>query len=196
MATKRFEGFSVSRAIILDGATLADNWIQSMGGDLYGVRTASLAANTGNYDNTGEDAVLSAWFWIENATLTVESGYVPFDTIASLTGDVITSSGTAPNDTYSLPLWSEDSVNVAPKPVLIRMPSKDSEGVIRTMDFVLYKVQFSPISFTGPAYKSGLLLNYSGRAVLSLTDETGNQLFKPDGVTPTRAIGRMVNRPA
>lgn len=189
MSTKRFEGFSVSRAVILDGSTTADAWEQSDAGDLYGVRNASLAAATGSYDNTGDDSVLSSWFWIENATLTVQSGYVPFDTIAELTGDTISSTGTAPNDTYSMPLWSEGSVNVGTKPVLIRMLSKDSEGTPRTMDFVLYKVQFSPISFDGPQYKSGLLINYSGRATLSTINEVGTTLAD-------RAVGRMVNRPA
>lgn len=190
ISTKIFEGFSVSHCAILDGDTAAEDVVgNETYGDIYGVRTASLAASTGNYDNTGDEFVLSSWFWIENATLTVESGYLPFDTIALLTGATVSSTGTAPNDTYSLPLWDEDSVNVSPKPVLIRVPSKDSNGVIRNMDFVLYKVQFSPISFTGPAYKSGLLINYSGRATLSNLDEAGNTLTK-------RAIGRLINSPA
>ena len=185
MATGIFEGFSISHAAILDGTTGAEE----VDGDIYGVRTGSLAANTGNFDNTGDDAVLSSWFWIDNATLTVESGYVPFRTIALLSGDTVTSSGDAPNDTYELPLWSEDSVNQPPRPVLIRVPSKDSDGAIRVMEFILYKVQFAPFSFTGPAYKAGLLLSYSGRATLSNKDEKGNTLAK-------RAIGRLVNRPA
>lgn len=184
MAGKIFEGFSISHAAILDGSTGAEE----TDGDIYGVRTGSLAANTGNYDNTGDDSVLSAWFWIDNATLTIESGYVPFDTIALLAGDTVTSSGSAPNDHYSIPLWSENSVNQSSRPVLLRVPSKDSDGLIRVMEFVLYKVQFAPFSFTGPAYKSGLLLNYSGRATMSSKDETGATLSE-------RAIGRLVNRP-
>jgi hypothetical protein len=179
-----FEGFSVSHAAILNGSTGAEE----VDGDIYGVRTASLEANTGNYDNTGDDFVLSSWFWIDNATLTVESGYVPFKTMALLSGATVTSSGSAPNDTYSLPLWDETSVNQPTRPVLIRVPSKDSNGLARTMDFILYKVIFAPFSFTGPSYKEGLLLSYSGRAVLSAFDEKGTPLAK-------RAIGRIINKP-
>src|SRR3954469_1000629 len=107
MATGTFEGFSVSHAAILNGSTGAEE----VDGDIYGVRTASLEANTGNYDNTGDDFVLSAWFWIDNATLTVESGYVPFKTISLLSGSPVTSSGVAPGDVYSIALWDETSVN-------------------------------------------------------------------------------------
>ncbi len=193
LSTRTFEGFSLSRALILDGSTAASAAPISAAdedGELYGVRNASLAANTGNFDNTGNDAVLSSWYWLENATLTVEAGYIPFLTIALMTGDTITSTGSAPNDNYSLPLWSEASVNVAPRPVLISMPSKDSDGVIRVMDFVLYKVQFSPISFTGPQYKTGLAVSYSGKALVSAKDEVGATL------TDGRAVGRMINRPS
>jgi hypothetical protein len=52
-------------------------------------------------------------------------------------------------------------------------------------------VQFGPISFDGPAYKSGLLVNYTGRATMSAKDEAGVTL--PGG---KRAIGRLLNRPA
>jgi len=184
IATSIVEGFSLSHAAILDGATGAEE----VDGDIYGVRTASLEANTGNYDNTGDDFVLSSWFWIDNATVTVESGYVPFKTISLLSGSAVTSSGAAPNDYYSIPLWDETSVNQPTRPMLIRIPSKDSNGLARTLDFVLFKVIFAPLSFTGPSYKEGLLLSYSGRAVLSSVDEKGTPLAK-------KAIGRLVSRP-
>jgi hypothetical protein len=73
--------------------------------------------------------------------------------------------------------------------VLIRVPSKDSLGAVRTMDIILYRVQFQPIAFDGPNYKDGLVLNYTGRAVLSTVDETGDDLTE-------RAIGRLVNTAA
>lgn len=183
-----FEGFSVSHAAILDGATGAEE----VDGDIYGVRTGSLSANTGNYDNTGDDFVLSSWFWIEYGTLTIEAGYVPFKTIALLSNEEVTSSvGGGGAASYSIPLWSEQSVNVPPKPVLVRVPSKDADGAIHNLDFVLYRVQFAPFNFTGPAYKSGLLLSYTGRAVLSAKDEKGQQVLDKNG-EPTRAIGRLV----
>lgn len=188
MPTKNFEGFSITHAAILDGATVAGDPGAELA-DIYGVRSGTIAADTGNYDNTGDDFVLSSWFWLNFATVTVESGYVPFDTVALLSGSTITSSGAGASAHYELPLWEEDAVNQPVRPVLIRVPSKDSEGLVREFDFVLYKVQFGPINFTGPSYKSGLLLNYTGRAVISDKDEAGNTLTK-------RAIGRIINRPA
>lgn len=184
MATTTVEGFSVSKAAILDGTTGAE----AVDGDIYGVRNGTLAANTGNYDNTGNDAILSTWFWIDNATLTIEGGYVPFKTMALLAGSSVTSSGAAPNDYYSMPLWNRSSNNQPPKPVLVRVPAKDINGVVREIWFVLFKVIFAPFNFTGPQYKSGLLLSYTGRAVFSSLDETGAALPEP-------AIGRLVNRP-
>lgn len=185
MTSKIVEGFSLTHAAILDGTTGAEE----TDGDIYGVRSGTIAADTGNYDNTGDDAVLSSWFWFNFATITVQAGYVPFDTIALLAGSTVTSSGTTPNDYYSMDLWPEDSLNQPPRPVLIRVPAKDKDGNTRTLDFVLYRVQFGPMNFDGPSYKSGLLLNYTGRAVMSDKDETGASLSK-------RAIGRMINRPA
>lgn len=186
VTTKTFEGFSITHAAILNGATGAEE----VNGDIYGVRTGTIAADTGNFDNTGDDFVLSSWFWLNFATVTIEAGYVPFETIALLSGETLTSSGGAAG-TIELDLWSETSVNQPPRPLLIRIPSKDSDGNIRTMDFILYKVQFGPINFTGPSYKSGLLLNYTGRAVVSDKNEKGQTL--PGG---KRAIGRIVNKPA
>jgi hypothetical protein len=182
VATKIFEGFSISHAAILDGTTGAEV------ADIYGVRDGSIEVDIDTYDNTGDEAVLSTWQWFNFATVRVQAGYVPFDLIALITGNTISSSGAAPNDYYSLPLWDEDSLNQPSRPMLIRVPSKDSNGVARTFDFVLYKVQFEPFSFDGPTYKDGLLLNYSGRALLSDKDEKGTTLTK-------RAIGRLINRP-
>lgn len=185
MTSTTVEGFSLTHAAILDGATGAEE----AAGDIYGVRTGTIAVDTGNYDNTGDDAVLSSWFWFNFATLTVQAGYIPFDTIALLSGSTITSSGTGANDYYTLPLYEETSLNQPPRPVLVRVPAKDKDGVSRTIDFVLYRVQFGPFSFDGPSYKNGLLLNYTGRAVMSSKDEKGTALT-------TRSIGRIINRPA
>lgn len=191
MASPIVEGFSLSHAAILNGTTGAEE----VNGDIYGIRSGSIELDTDSYDNTGDDAVLSTWYWFNKATLTVQSGYVPFNTIALLSGSRVTSSGTAPNDTYSLPLWEDRQQNTQARPVLIRVPSKDKDGVVRTLDFVLYKVQFQPISFDGPTYKDGLLLNYTGTALMSDKDEKGAPVL--DSVTgqPSRAIGRLVSRP-
>jgi hypothetical protein len=185
------EGFSVSHAAILDGTTGAE----AVDGDIYGVRSASLQLDTDSYDNTGDDGVLSTWYWFNKATLTVQGGYVPFATIALLSGSKMTSSGAVGQEFYSIPLWEQRMLNVQPRPVLVRVPAKDSNGVLRTLDFVLFKVQFQPFSFDGPTYKSGLLLNYTGSALLSAVTETGATYL--DSVTgqPSKAIGRLVSRP-
>lgn len=197
MSSKVVEGFSLTHAAILPGSVTAETYTAGVedGFDIYGVRTGSIAVDTGNYDNTGDDAVLSSWFWFNFATVTVQAGYLSFDTMARLAGNAVTTTdGTTPatpsvTDVHSIPLWDEQSLNTKPFPMIIRMPAKDKDGALRTIDFVLYRVQFGPINFDGPAYKSGLLLNYTGRATMSDKDEAGTTLTR-------RAIGRVINRPA
>lgn len=186
MATnnKIVEGFSLSHAAILGANGLAETW-----GDIYGVRSGSISVQSQNYDNSGDDFVLSTWFWFDYGEISVQAGYISFEQIAELSGAPLTSSGTAPNDYFELPLWTEDSLNQPTRPMLIRVPSKDKDGGIRTLDFILYKVQFQPFSFDGPSYKNGLLLNYAGRALISDKDEAGNALSK-------RALGRLISGPA
>ena len=191
MTSKVVEGFSLTHAAILNGTTGAEE----VDGDIYGVRSGTLAVDTGNYDNTGDDFVLSSWNWFNFATVTIQAGYIPFDTIALLAGTTVTSSGAGTDDYYSMQLWEETSLNTPPRPMLIRVPAKDKDGVIRTLDFVLYRVNFGPISFDGPSYKSGLLLNYTGRAVMSDKDEQGLPILDKNGI-PRKAIGRIINRAA
>jgi hypothetical protein len=147
------------------------------------------------YDNTGDNQVLSSWFWYNFATVTIKSGYIPFKTVTLLTGSTTTSSGTAPNDYYNLPLWAESSLNQPTRPMLLRIPSKDSGGVVRLLDIVLYKVQFQPINFEGPVYKEGLVVNYSGKALVSNKTETGAAVPNKSDGTPDLTIGRLISRP-
>lgn len=182
--TPTVEGFSLSHAAILDGST----GLAEVDGDVYGIRSGSLEVDTGSYDNTGDDSVLSSWNWFNFATVTVQAGYIPFKLVSLLTGDTITSTGVGDAIEYSLPLWSEPSLNTPTRPMLISVPSKDKDGNVRKLDFVLYKVQFQPISFDGPTYKDGLLANYSGKALMADVDEEGSALTD-------RAIGRMISGP-
>lgn len=176
------EAFSLSHVGILDGTTGAQV------NDLYGVREASVEVDTDSFDNTGDNSVLSTWNWFNFATLSVKSGYIGFDTYALLTGNTLTTSGSGAAATVSTPLWNESSLNTPTRPVVIRMPSKDSTGAIRTLDIVLYKCQFGPISLDGPQYKDGLVVSYSAKAVMSSVDEKGVAL-------PDRAIGRLISSP-
>jgi len=185
MANTTVEAFSISHAAILNGTTGAEETL----GDIYGVREGSLTVDTGEYDNTGDDAVLSTWYWLNFATVTIVAGYIPFGLISLLSGASLTSSGAAPNDYYFLPLWERQGLNQPPRPMVIRCPSKDSAGNTRNLDIVLYKVQFTPINFSGPVYKDGLLVNYSGKALVSSLSETGAALAQP-------AVARLISKPA
>lgn len=191
MASPIVEGFSISHAAILDGAT----GLEEEFGDIYGIRSGSLELDQDSYDNTGDDAILSTWYWANKVNVTVQGGYIPFKTLSLISGSVITSSGADADQTFSLPLWEENTMNTQPRPMLIRVPSKDSTGAVRLLDFILYKVQFQPFSFDGPSYKEGLLLNYNGSALFSSVDETGAAVLDSRTGLPTKTVGRMLSRP-
>lgn len=187
-----FEGFSLSHAAILDGTTGAES------ATVYGVRNGTISTDQGNFENTGDDVVLSEHFWINFANVTIEEGYIPFSTIAKITGTTVTSSGAAGADYYAIPLWTLASMNQVTQPLAIRVPSKDAGGQIRTLDFVLYRVQFQPFNFTGPSYKTGLSCSIAGRALFSTVNEIGTALPASYGGasgTSGTAIGRLVSWP-
>lgn len=178
-AKNTFEGFSVSHAAILNGTTGADD------ADIYGIREGTLDVDSDTFDNTGDDTVLSSWGWVNFANLSISSGYIPLEVISMLSGSTIASSGTAEATTWSIPLWNEASMNQPALPVRLRIPSKDASGAPRLFDIILYKVQFAPFAFEGPAYKDGLVINYTGKAMLSNYDEKGAALTE-------RAVGRLL----
>lgn len=191
MANPTLEGFSLSHAAILDGST----GLEEEFGDIYGIRSGSMELDQDSYDNTGDDTILSTWYWANKVNLTIQGGYIPFKTLALISGSVITSSGTGTDETFSLPLWEENTMNSQPRPMLIRVPSKDRDGATRVLDFILFKVQFQPFSFDGPSYKEGLLLNYNGSALFSDTDEKGDAVLDSRTGQPTKAVGRLLSRP-
>lgn len=187
-----FEGFSLSHAAILNGSTGAE------GATVYGVRNGTISTDQGNFENTGDDVVLSEHFWINFANVTIEEGFIPFSTIAYITGTTVTSSGAAGADYYAIPLWTLASMNAVTQPLAIRVPSKDAGGQIRTLDFILYRVQFQPFNFTGPSYKTGLSCSIAGRALFSTVNEIGQSLPVAYGGTSGSAgmaIGRLVSLP-
>jgi hypothetical protein len=187
-----FEGFSLSHAAILSGTTGAE------GATVYGVRNGTISTDQGNFENTGDDVVLSEHFWINFANVTIEEGYIPFSTIAYITGTSVTSSGISGADYYAIPLWTLASMNQVTQPLAIRVPAKDAGGQIRTLDFILYRVQFMPFNFTGPSYKTGLSCAIAGRALFSTVNEVGTSLPSAYGGTSGTAgnsIGRLVSLP-
>lgn len=190
MANPTVEGFSLSHAAILNG----DTGIEEEFGDIYGIRSGSMELDQDSYDNTGDDTILSTWYWANKVNLTVQSGYVPFETLALISGSKITSSGSGSTQSFEIPLWEENTMNTEPRPMLIRVPSKDRDGAVRVLDFILFKVQFQPFSFDGPAYKEGLLLNYNGSALFSDVDEKGQPVLDSRTGQPTKAVGRLLSR--
>lgn len=171
MVATTIEAFSVSHAQILDGSTeftAAD--LANEAQDVYGVNESSLDPNIDDYDNEGDDVVLSTWSWMNYADLSVQAGYVSFPLIASLTSQTVSSSA-AGAAIFGVDLWHEDHFNVAPKPMVIRCPARDKDGNTRHLVIGLYKVQFRPITFDGPRYKDGLKVNYAGRALYSTNNE-------------------------
>lgn len=186
------EGFSLSHAEILGEDGLAEEF-----GDIYGIRSGTMELDSDQYDNTGDDAILSTWYWGNKVDLTIQAGYIPFKTLSLISGSAVTESteGSADETTFEMPLWEENSMNTRPRPMRIRVPSKDHEGNVRTLDFILYRVQFQPFNFDGPSYKEGLLLNYNGSALYSSFDEKGEPVVDSRTGEPTKAIGRMVSAP-
>lgn len=191
MGNATVEGFSLSHAAILNGTT----GVEEEFGDIYGIRSGSLELDQDSYDNTGDDAILSTWYWANKVNVTIQGGYIPFETLALISGSKVTSSGSGPSETFTLPLWEENTMNTQPRPMLIRVPSKDKDGQVRVLDFILFKVQFQPFSFDGPSYKEGLLLNYNGSALFSDTDEKGQPVLDSRTGKPTKAVGRLLSRP-
>lgn len=188
----RVEAFSLTHAQIMDGeetfleAALATSTDEAL--DIYGVNEANLTPNTDSYNNEGDDVVKSRWNWLVDAEVEVQAGYLSFPLIETLTGRAAVTSGSGAATVVQTDLWHEDDFNVAPKPMIIKMPSKDEDGVVRTLTIGLYKVQFMPMTFEGPAYKDGLKINYGGTALMSLKDEVGAPFA--DG---KNRVGRLIS---
>lgn len=146
--------------------------------------------------DTGDVAVTGA---AGTYTLTFGADYAATDVpmvtlgVGSLTGGTATVVETtkgapASSDVYGLDLWHEDSMNTPPLPAILKMPSKDEDGVVRTLTIGLYKVQFEPITFEGPKYKDGLKVNWNGTALKSAKDELG--VAFPDG---RKRVGKLLS---
>ena len=185
------EGFSISHAAILDGST----GLEETFGDIYGVNSGSLELDQDSFDNPGDDTILSSWFWANKVNVTIQGGYIPFETISLISGSVLSSTGSGASKTVKLPLWEESTLNTTPRPMLVRVPSKDADGNVKVLDFVLYKVQFQPFSFDGPSYKEGLKVNYNGAALFSSTDHKGAAVVDSRTGLPSKRIGELISKP-
>jgi hypothetical protein len=182
------EAFSIQHAAILGNDGVSDHEF----GDIYGIRSGSLELDQDSYDNTGDDAVLSTWFWANKVNVTIQAGYIPFQTLETIYGTKVLSSTSGGNLTTSFNFLEQNRMQPKPRPVRLRLPSKDAAGNEQVMDIILYKVQFQPFSFDGPAYKEGLLLNYNGTALMSDTDEKGQPVLDSVTSEPSKAVGRII----
>lgn len=188
--TKIIEAFSISHAAILTGTLdIGSAGAEETYGDIPGVDTGTVTTTVGTYKNTGDDVVKSVWKYIEDAELSIRGGYISFDLMNLLTGAAISSSGSGDNLRWDLPFWEKKWNNLAPKPVLIKCPSKDSNGVVRDFYIVLYKVYFGDFSIEGIGYKDGIKISYNGTAVMSSVNEAGVTLAR-------ESIGRFVSMKA
>lgn len=83
------EAFSVSHAqILLPGQSFLDALISAYNEDtdVYGVNSASLEPDQGDYDNEGDDTIMSTWSWINKANVAVQAGYLSYPLISKLSG--------------------------------------------------------------------------------------------------------------
>jgi len=182
------EAFSIRHAAIMADDGLSDHEF----GDIYGINSGTLELDQDSYDNEGDDVVLSTWFWANKVNVTIQGGYIPFETLETIYGTKVMSSTGSGKLTTSFAFLEENRLQPKPRPVRLRLPSKDADGNPQDMDIILYRVQFQPFSFDGPSYKDGLKLNYNGTALFSSVDEKGQPVL--DSVTgePTKAVGRIV----
>jgi hypothetical protein len=187
------EAFSLSHAQILDGSQTFEQAAAALAGpelDIYGVNDASLEPTLNQYENQGDDQTLSRWNWLDYAVAKIQAGYISFPLIANMTGDPLTSTGTGAAIAYSVDLWSETAMNVSNKPMLLKMPSKDKNGQIRSLLIGLYNCSFSPMTFNGPTYKDGLKVNYEATALMSDHDEKGAPFTDRPNV---KRVGRLIS---
>lgn len=176
------EGFSVDRVAILNPSGGAESQ------QLYGAQVITLVPEMVTSDMVADDEEYATWYNVTKANLTVTNGYMNFATIDQLSGPGINmvSSGASPADYYGLPLWTQYQHNKPAVPLAFRMMSRNANGGVRTLTFVLYKVQLAVLDFTGIVYKTGLQVNYAGTVLFSTTDEQGNTLPGPE-------MGRLVS---
>lgn len=89
MAGEIYEGFSVSHAQVLDGATPFLTAIQAAATeaqDVYGVNDGSVDVDDDSFDNEGDDSVLSVWAWINGADVAIQGGYLSFPLLSTISG--------------------------------------------------------------------------------------------------------------
>lgn len=178
------ETFSVSRAVVLDGAIDQDHLL----GDVFGVRSATLDLDSTVFENLVDGVVVSTWSIFKKATLRVTAGFLPLRILSAINGSSVVET----KDTTSAPLWEQRQQFTPTVSMLVTVPSRDQDGEIRPLHFVLYQVQFEPISMTGLSYKAGGQVEYVATAMMSSVTETGDPVTDSQTGRPSTSIGRMI----
>jgi hypothetical protein len=186
--------FSLTHAQVLDGATsfLTAGLLVATPDDLdlYSVSNASVTPNTSDFSNEGDDTVTEYRQWLTDADIAIEQGFLSMATWARITGQQLSSTLSGPTGArriLGMDLWHEDSLNVKPFPMLLRMPCADEDGTPGTGLFGLYKVTPGAMTINGPQYKQGTKFGMTGKVLPSRKDELGNVFA--DG---KRRVGRIL----
>lgn len=177
----RAEGFSITYAGILPPGQDPSQ------GTIFGVRSAQISPQWITTATSMDDQVIAVWNAPGAVQVAIQGGFMPWDVLAVLAGTAVSSSGAAPADYYSLPLFRQAVTGQFP--LVLRASGKDAAGNLRVIQFLAYAAQFGPLTFDGPIYKNGLAVSYTATLLLSDADETGQQL-------PDRAYGRVMSMPA
>jgi hypothetical protein len=179
------ESFSLSHVAVLDGAVSHEHLL----GDLYGVRSATMELESTVHENLVDGVVLSHWSIFKKASLRVSAGFLPIRLFTPVLGSLPRE---RPQGGMSAPLWEERQQYAPTVSMLVTVPARDQEGTARPIHFVLYRVQFEPISFSPQAYKAGATFDYTASALMSSVDETGSPVLDSITGLPSSAIGRIL----
>jgi hypothetical protein len=169
------ESFSIYHVGVITGITET--------AQLYAVQDAKITTSWTEYPCNGDDITQLIWTDLEVVTLDVQGGFLPWAAITSIMGWPVYSSGSQ----YSLATGLTSMPSGTQVSIGLRTYGRDILGRRRTVDIILYAVQFQTITWGGE-YKNGMGASYTAFAVGSYFDEGGNGLL-------TREVGRLVDSP-
>ena len=174
-----FEGFSLSRAVLLDS-----EGNEQPDGEIYGARSAVWEPEIESYDEFSHEKLINVWSDVRRVNFTMEAGYTSLGVWVAMTGSSLEQSGLPGSENYSASVLLYDSANAAPLPVKVIFPARTATGVACDVSVTLFRVKFKPPRVSGASYKDGQSVTYEGTVIKSATDETGSVLDR-------EAFGRL-----
>lgn len=166
-----FEGFSLSRAVLLDS-----EGNEQPDGEIYGVRSAVWEPEIESYDEFSHEKLINVWSDVRRVNFTLEAGYTSLTVWSKMTGSAVASSGGPSEFQHSLLMWEHGRSNGVSFPIRITFPAKDAQGRTQDLALTLFTVVFKPPRVNAASYKEGHSVTYEGTVVISPTDETGEVL--------------------